>query len=621
MKRMTHKLSMAVMAVAMLVASAEAEARDATPSTNEPALVSIVPHPRLFSDAAGFGVAKSRLESSEVGRKALDALMRSAGATLDKPVLERKMEGRRLLKTSRTALERIGNLSFAWRTTGERKYADRAIAEAKAVAAFSDWNPSHFLDVGEMTLAVAVARDWLDDALDDADKRLLSEAILKKGLTKGDGKTLHAGWWTTAHNNWNPVCHGGLAAGAAAVREDYPEVAEAVLRRARKCLPIAFAAYEGGNFPEGVGYWSYASDFVAIALEVLSHQFADGVPELFAAEGLAEQGEYMDLMTSPIGLTFNFSDPTTSPFAWRGPDAANCYFGMKFGRGGGFAAEAARIAGKRGFGRFAAFALLWSRTRNEASEPEPVLCRSLGGKNPIAILRSGLNLNDWYVGVKGGTPSASHGHMDIGSFVLDAGGVRWACDLGCEGSGRIEAMKIDLWNSAQGSPRWSLFRLGVEGHGTLQIDGAQQKVDGRATFVRPVAPSVPSEAILDMTPVYPAARKAIRAFSLGQNGLLIRDRLAGLKPGAVVTWNMNTPAKATAQGNVLELEAKGDKGVVRKMTLAASPADVKWSVVPLDEPRTPADSPNPGISRVAFSVVADKNGDASLSVSFILYEK
>lgn len=605
----------------MLVAFVEAEVRDVTPGTSEPALAPLAPHPRLFSDAAGFGATKERLESSEVGRKALDALMRSADATLGQLVLERKMEGRRLLKTSRMALERIGNLSFAWRATGERKYADRAIAEAKAVVSFSDWNPSHFLDVGEMTLAVAVARDWLDDALDDADKRLLSEAILKKGLTMGDGETLHAGWWTTAHNNWNMVCHGGLAAGAAAVREDYPEVAEAVLRRARKCLPIALAAYEGGNFPEGVGYWSYASDFAAIALEVLSHQFADGTPELFAANGLAEQSEYIDLMTSPIGLTFNFSDPTKGPFAWRGPVAANCYFGMRFGRGGGFAAEAARIARRRDFGRFAAFALLWSRTHNEVSAPEPVLCRSLGGKNPIAILRSGLNRNDWYVGVKGGMPSASHGHMDIGSFVLDAGGIRWACDLGCEEYGRIEAMKdIKLWNMAQDSSRWSLFRLGVEGHGTLTIDGAPQKVDGCATFVRPVAPMVPSSAILDITPVYPAARNAIRAFSLRQNGLLIRDQLAGLKPGAVVTWNMNTPAKATAQGNILELGAKGDKDVVHKMTLTASPADVKWSVVPLDEPRTPADSPNPGITRVAVSVVADENGDVEFCVSFALNE-
>ena len=610
------------MAVAMLAVSSEAKQQEMAPDAREPSLAPLAPHPRLFADAAGFSAAKARLESSEVGRKALGALMRFADATLDKPVLERKMDGRRLLRISRMALERIGNLSFAWRMTGERKYADRAIAEAKAVAAFSDWNPSHFLDVGEMTLAVAVARDWLDDALDDADKRLLSEAILKKGLTNGDGKTLHAGWWVTAHSNWNMVCNGGISAGAAAVREDYPEVAEAVLRRARKCLPIALVAYEGGNFPEGAGYWSYASDFAAIALEVLSHQFADGTPELFATDGLAEQCEYMDLMTSPIGLVFNYSDPTAGPFAWRGPVAANCYFGMKFGRGGGFAAEAALVGGRRGFGRFAAFALLWSEVGKEKSAQEPVLCRSLGGKNPIAILRSGLDRSDWYVGVKGGTPSANHGHMDIGSFVLDAGGVRWACELGCEDYGRIEAMKvIKLWDMAQGSSRWSLFRLGVDGHGTLTIDGAPQKVAGCARFIRPVAPTVPSTAILDITPVYPAARKAMRAFSLEQNGLIVSDRLAGLKSGAVVTWNMNTPAKATAHGNVLELEAKGDKGVVRKMTLAASPADVKWSVVPLDEPRTSADSPNPGISRVSFSVVAGESDDVKIAVSFALCDK
>jgi hypothetical protein len=30
-----------------------------------------------------------------------------------------------------------------------------------AAAAFSDWNPSHFLDVAEMTAALAIGYDWL----------------------------------------------------------------------------------------------------------------------------------------------------------------------------------------------------------------------------------------------------------------------------------------------------------------------------------------------------------------------------------------------------------------------------------------------------------------------------
>lgn len=584
-------------------------------SCAEPELAPVAPHPRLFSDAAGFKSANAHLSSSEAGRSALAALMREADACLAKPVIKRKMEGRRLLGTSREALGRICSLAFAWRTTGERKYAERAIAEAKAVSAFSDWNPSHFLDAAEMTLAVALARDWLDDALDAADRRLLSEAILMKGLTTGDGKTLSSGWWTTGGNNWNQVCHGGLSAGAAAVREDFPEVAEAVLRRARKCLPNALKAYAGGNFPEGPGYWIYASDYTAVALDTLSRQFADGAPELFKTDGLAAQCEYMDLMTGPTGLLFNYSDPFRSPAARRGPAVANCYFGMKFGRPGAFAAEASR---KGSFGRLAALALIWSGDGGGASAEKPSLCRSLGGPNPIAVLRTGLGADDWYVGVKGGSPSASHGHMDGGSFVLDAGGVRWACDLGCEAYGRIEAMKtINLWGRKQNSSRWSLFRLGVEGHGTLTIDGAPQKVDGRAV-ISPVAPAPPSEAVVDLTPLYPAATNVTRSFALAPDGLVVRDRLFGLKPGATVAWNMNTAAKATALGNVLELEAVGARGETKKMTLTALPADVRWNAFSIAEPRTPADSPNPGVTRVSFSVAAGESGEAELSVAFSL---
>ena len=583
----------------------------------EPELAPLLPHPRLFADAAEFERVKERVRSSDASGRVYADILRKADSALGKPVLERKMEGRRLLSVSREALTRIANLSLVWRMTGDRKYADRAIAEAKAVAAFTDWNPDHFLDVGEMTLAVAVARDWLDDALEDADKRLLADAILMKGLTKGDGKTLHSGWWTKGGNNWNQVCNGGLAAGAAAVREDFPEVAGAVLRRSRECLPFALKAYAGGNFPEGPGYWIYASDYTAIALDTLSRQFADGAPELFATEGLALQCEYMDLMTGPTGLLFNYSDPFRNPCVQREPAAANCYFGLKFGRPGAFAAEVARMDERHTFGRVAAFALFWS-DGSAASASNPVLCRSLGGSNPVAILRTGLGPDDWYVGVKGGRPSSNHGHMDGGSFVLDAGGVRWAYDLGCEPYNRIEQMKtISLWNMSQDSSRWSLFRLGVEGHGTLTIDGAQQKVDGCAT-ISLASTRTHSKAAVDMTSLYPGATNVVREITLTKDGLFVNDRLAGLRPGAVVAWNMNVAATATARGRTLELKAEDAKGVMKTMAVFAQVEGVEWKVSSIAEPRTPADSPNPGMTRVAFSKAADESGMLDFTVAFAL---
>ena len=36
----------------------------------------------------------------------------------------------------------------------------------------------------------------------------------------------------------------------------------------------------------------------------------------------------------------------------------------------------------------------------------------------------------WFVGFKAGSNGVNHSHLDVGSFVLEAKGVRWAVDLG-----------------------------------------------------------------------------------------------------------------------------------------------------------------------------------------------
>ncbi len=576
-------------------------------------LAPLAPHPRLFVGADGFAAAKARLESSAEGRAGLDRAISEADAVLPKPVLMRQMEGRRLLGTSREAISRIAGLSFAWKMTGDRRYADRAIAEARAVASFPDWNPSHFLDVAEMTFAVAIARDWLDDALDDSDKKLLAEAILRKALAEPDGKTLRDGRWSRARNNWNQVCNGGLAAGAAAVREDYPEIAEAVLRRARANLPISMKQYACGNFPEGPGYWAYASDYTAIALDVLERQFADGAPELFALDGLADQVDYMNAVTGPTGLFFNYSDPFSNVAPRRGPVAACWYFALRFNRAAALARyEMPLFRSGKGAGRMTPLMLLWFRPVDAGADAGAPLCRVLNGSNPIAAMRTGFGANDWYVGIKGGSPSASHGHMDGGSFVLDARGVRWACDLGCESYNRIEQMKtISLWGFGQKSSRWSLFRLGTEGHGTLMIDGEQQNVDGCAAL------SGENPVVADLSSLYSSAKAVRRTFELTEDGLSVRDELDGLKPGAKVTWSMNTAANVgTSVCGSIDLVGKSSDGSPLVMKLTASPGDVKWEVVSLAEPRTPADSPNPGVSRVRFSRVAGSDGRLVFSVAF-----
>lgn len=581
----------------------------------------LTPHPRLFvSGDADFAVARKRLDSSSAGRVGLATLMKNADKFLDYPNLERKMKGIRLLDVSRDALNRISFLAFAWKMTGNEKYAVRAAHDARVVCRFLDWNQSHFLDTAEMTLAVAIALDWLDGYLSNEDKVLMSDAILRKGLTKGDGRTLSSGPWIRYNNNWNMVCHGSLAAGAAVVRDEYPAVAEAILFRARKYLPMAMKAFADGNFPEGPGYWMYALEFTAVAVEVLERQFRDGTPELLAIDGFREQADYMNYMTGPTGLLYNYSDPYPCARARRWPSPASYYLAKRFDRVDSLVQfELPLMREGRGLGRLHALGLLWFPDRKKEADVKVPLSRAFSGENPLAILRNGIGREDWYIGVKGGTPYANHGHMDAGSFVLDAGGVRWAYDLGCEDYNRIEQSKtVSLWNRAQNSTRWSLFRLGTHGHGTLVVDNVQQNVKGCAKIVA-FRKGHRTETEMDLTSLYPICRKVLRKFSLDMDGgCVISDILTGVKSGTVVEWNMNTAANVVVNGNVLLLEDKAAFGMLRRMKLVASPADISWEVLPLDVPSSPLDSPNPGMKRIRFKRSAKSASEMRLSVSFKL---
>ena len=175
----------------------------------------IAPHPRLLLPAGG----------EEAIRKAIAEYPRwplftsgswnfATGHLRNQPV-ERIKEGKRLLAISRIALKRIYYLSYAYRMTGDQKYALRAEQEMLAVSHFTDWNPTHFLDVGEMVMALAIGYDWLYDSLQPDTRRVVREAIIAKGFDAAKN-TRHA-WFYTAKNNWNSVCNSGLAYGALAL--------------------------------------------------------------------------------------------------------------------------------------------------------------------------------------------------------------------------------------------------------------------------------------------------------------------------------------------------------------------------------------------------------------------
>jgi hypothetical protein len=236
------------------------------------------------------------------------------------------------------------------------------------------------------------------------------------------------------------------------------------------------------------------------------------------------------------------------------------------------------------------------------------------GPVPVTVHRSSWTDPDAiFVGLKGGSPSANHGQMDTGSFVLDAGGVRWAMDLGAEGYHGIESRGMNLWNRNQDSDRWKIFRQSNLGHNTLVINGQPQQVSGHGRIVQfSDNPEFP-HSIVDMSSVYRGqVESARRGISL-INGktVLIQDQLSGLKPGSTVRWGMITPGSVEAvRDSVIDLA----QASARIKLVILSPQPASWTIVNTKSPPNEWDSPNPGTRMIAFEALAPESGDLTLAV-------
>jgi len=160
-------------------------------------------HPRLF-----FLKEQEQGLQKAIGSKKLlsgvhDLIIAESHRMLTMPLLTRNQVGRRILHTSREAIRRILFLSYSNRMTGNEKFMERAKAEMLNVASFENWNPTHFLDVAEMTLALSIGYDWLYDKLSKKDRNQLEQAIQVLGIAPST--ELRYNKWLNNSNNWNQV--------------------------------------------------------------------------------------------------------------------------------------------------------------------------------------------------------------------------------------------------------------------------------------------------------------------------------------------------------------------------------------------------------------------------------
>lgn len=543
---------------------------------------------------------KSRLASDPVVRNYYHVMKLGASGIISQPVLTYNVIGRRLLATSREMLKRMTILSMVYRIDKEPAVLNKINDELLAVCSFPDWHPSHFLDVAEMSLAVAIAVDWTGNSLPAGTVALARKSLVEKGINASFGKDEPS--WVNGTNNWNQVCNGGMIAAAIVIGDKDPALAAKTISRSLEGMPAALKQYApDGVYPEGATYWDYGTSFSCVTSSMLESAFGKdfGITDYPA---FLKSAEFRMLSVAPSGWYFNFADCGDREgangdivLAWFAAKTGNTLFLQK----DRFLKPVEKAGG---LSRLAGAGLVWLSEFNAKEGTTLPYAWKGDGSNPIFIFKgTESDKHKFYFAGKGGRGNLSHGNLDAGSFIFELDGVRWSVDPGNQDYNDLEQEGFDLWNQAQNSPRWTLLTKGNQGHSTLSVNDSRFLVNASCPITEFNDGEKPSAAV-SLTAVYGNNMKNVtRKFTKDtDHSVVIEDNFIMSDSTRSLTWAMMTTADVipTDDGALLKQDGK------ELFLKISSPADVEISTIMMDPPPYRLDRRIPGLRRIEIRMPA-----------------
>lgn len=458
-----------------------------------------------------------------------------------------------ILECAREILERVIVLAFMWRMTGDKSYALRCKNEIQNACSFQDWHENHFLDTAELTFAVSLGCNWLYDYLTEDEFAAFGQAVNRLSFEVSSGKPLSQNWWKWSKTNWNTVGYGGLGVGAMVFYDLYEDFASDFLAEAYKKIAYNFETFTpDGVYVEGSGYWEYCTSYLTYFLSTSDELFGQdfGLSDI---DGVLKVGRFPLFITGAKGV-FNYGDnkrvsvgaPSMFWFSKQLNDPAVAYYQASVT----VDSELRNGKGEYELARECAVGALWydpqllAGLENEEL-PLSVWLKSDSSQEVVAMRSGFFDENATYAAIKGGYNYTNHGDLDIGTFVFDSMGERWAEDLG----------PADYGNSGYfvgivGGGRWKVYAKRAEGQNTLVFNPNKAFEDqypfARAGFTSFTPDTVNGgKAELDMSEAYRFAgvSEAKRSFELydERTNLKIRDEFKCRQPSQV-TWSMHTKA-------------------------------------------------------------------------------
>lgn len=520
-------------------------------------------HPFVLATKENFDIARAEYESKSFSNytKALsDSVIANATALLDKniyPPMDYVLdEEDSILPISREVINRMVILGYAWQITGDEKYADRAWDELQKVCSYDDWCTSHFLATAEMALAVSVGYDWFYEYLTTEQKDYLAAKTYEYAIKPALSKNYLKNWFTWSKNNWNSICYSGVGIASMVFSSYYPDDAATFLKMCYEAMPVAFANFTpDGVYAEGPSYSQSGMNsivyFVATSKNYLGTDY--GMSDI---DGFKELGKFPVYITTPTGV-FNFGDnkdrmcfsPALHWYAaeYDSPLLA-CY--QMWDVAGVFTPDTSDDTERNGSGRDDALSLLWYdreytvENADFSAEPLYLNLTSDVGQDMVLMRSAYLDKNATFAGIKGGYNFINHGDLDIGTFVFDSMGERWAEELG---PGAYDAP--GYFTNTPAGKRWKNYCKRAEGQNTLVINPDMtlddQYVLAKCGFKSFEETADGGSCSLNMTDAYRmnGAVKVTRDFELYDNytALQITDKIVCAVPSEIY-WFMHTKA-------------------------------------------------------------------------------
>lgn len=502
----------------------------------------VAPHPRLLLTKGDVTKMREMPANSASATVVNNKILAVADSYLDVEAVKYQEP---LTAVSQEVLKRVFYLSYAHAMTDDMRYVAAAEREMMAVSEFEKWGSGEFSSVAEFTMALSIGYDWLYRRLSVRSRSIIGTAIYEKGLRASEGEGVK--FWDVADSE-NLVCNAGLVYGALATLERSPEYCKELISKCVESNKKGQKMYgPDGVYPDELLAWEYGTGFEVMLVAALQSALGTDAG-LTSQESFMRSGEFVTHLISPSEKIFGFGDcnqadvhaqPVKYWFAQKKIDLSQVAMDERLAKGG-------KVLENSMLPLYMIFTSSMDLSKSKLPEKKWWCSR---GEASLFTYRSGWEAGSDYFAIKGGKAQADIAHQDVGSFVYEVDGIRWAVECDAK-AGNI-----------------------------LSFNSQPQKAGGKADIVSHNVTTREKQVEMDLSAVYADGAQSVkRSVHLDKkNNLTLTDEISGVAQPSIVEWSMLTEAEPQiVSPQIIMLTQDGKTLYVKMKSRSRSEAKI-WS--------------------------------------------